>query len=811
MENLDLTNIEALTAALVEAKALIDEKDSKLVEAKALIDEKDSKLVEAKAHADAETTRADAEKKRADAEKKRADAATAKQSLHAHIYHLYAHCFQTLRVRQKGPETTAASSTSVLGRTCPRKLLPWNEFPELHQQKFTDLSNAFGDKLLLPPLSRASAVQEMAQEVTHASEIESSLFCSLVIEFPVAKIASTWRQIVSEEVEKVEFHPNTAYIKKICEQVHEYNMQGSDDENSPDEFLDLSSIRADIPEPVTVVSAFASRGRRPSLDISNAGRNLKRPATSPPDPDRTQPIKMRSPERRINPDGTFLRRVNESPNVKNLLVIEHKPAHVFTPDLLCSALKDIVDSGSRIFTESIDPGASSPASGKIENLKNQEHPPSSQLVAKALVQTYNYMVTLGLSYGYLSTGQATILLHINYKEPSELYFHLCVHQKDVSDIPRHDLDDSPAQDSEISSALENGIKNTPYAMVMTMIQLAFNSTNLSVQQIASIQNRLPRFHGSKKPPSDPSSGSGKGNESGNTGSSSLRNPYPQFPPPDGRSSSQHEHDPSKKKQAVHVDSYTNSSTCRLPRPEYCSQRCLLGLANGGYLDQSCPNVNLHCKEPSFESSSASVHKKHQISLSQLVDIVKAQLDTNLDSDCEVQPNKSGLLGILVKLTAHPYGYTFVGKGMLNLALPFIRHELKVYYQLRPVQGEVVPVCLGHVSMQQTLNYGFQPIRQMLLLSYAGEPVMEMDYGVVNNLESRLLALGVVHGDVREANVTHDAQSGRTMLIDFHRSQIIKCPPDSWRIGYYEDAAVQKTNSGNSWDNGRPVKRVHLET
>ncbi|KAL2888496.1 hypothetical protein HOO65_040833 [Ceratocystis lukuohia] len=327
MENLDLTNIEALKAALVEAKALIDEKDSK--------------LVEAKAHADAETTRADAEKKRA-------DAATAKQSLHAHIYHLYAHCFQTLRVRQKGLETTAASSTCVLGRTCPRKLLPWNEFPELHQQKFTDLSNAFGDELLLPPFSHASVVQGMAQKVSHASEIESSLFCSLVIEFPVATIASTWLEIISEEAEGVEFHPNTAYIKGIWEQVQEYRMKGSDDENLADEFLDISSIRADIPEPVTVVSAFASRGRRPSLDILNAGCNLKRPAISPPDPDRTQPIKMRSPERTIRPD-----------------VIEHKPAHVFTPDLLY-------------------PGASSPASGKIENLKNQEHPPRSQLVANAL-------------------------------------------------------------------------------------------------------------------------------------------------------------------------------------------------------------------------------------------------------------------------------------------------------------------------------------------------------------------------------------------------------------------------------------------
>ncbi|KAL2887380.1 hypothetical protein HOO65_050501 [Ceratocystis lukuohia] len=317
--------------------------------------EKDSEIAEAKAVADAEKTRA--------------DALNARQSLHAHLYQLYAHCFQTLRIRQKGPETTAAGSTSVLGRTCPRMLLPWIDFPELHQQKFTDLSNAFGDELLLPPFSDACALQRVAQRWLHGSENESSRFCSMIIEIPVATIASTWRQIVSEEAEEVEFCPNTAYIDEFCEQLQECQMKRSGDENSVDEFLDIFSIRADIPEPVTVVSAFASRGCRPSLDISNAGRNLKRPATSPPDPDGTRPIKAQSPERSIKPDGTFVRIANKSPKVKNLLVIEHKPAHVFTPDLLRSALKNIVDSRSRIFTESTDPGASPPASEKTENMK----------------------------------------------------------------------------------------------------------------------------------------------------------------------------------------------------------------------------------------------------------------------------------------------------------------------------------------------------------------------------------------------------------------------------------------------------------
>ncbi|KAL2885209.1 phosphotransferase-like protein [Ceratocystis lukuohia] len=569
MEDSDLTNIEAVKAALAAAyahldavtafadarkartdadkthddtiKALDDTANAYSDVTKALADAR-------KARADAEKTRADAKKALADAEKTRAHDLNARQSLHAHIYHLYAHCFQTLRIRQKGPETTAPGSTSVLGRTCPMKLLPWNDFPELHQKKFTDLSNAFGDELLLPPLSDTYALQRTAQEWSHDSENESSRFCSMLIELHVATIASTWRQIVSEEAEEVEFCPNTAYIKESCEQLQEYKMKDSDDENSGVTCLDISSMRADISEPATVVSAFPSRGRRPSQDISNAGRNLKWPANSPPDSDGTRPIKAQSPERSIKPDGTFVKITNKPPKVKNLLVIEHKPANVFTPDLLRSAFRNIVDSGSRIFTESTDPRPSPSASGNTEK-KNQKHPAGSKLVAKALVQTYHYMVTLGLSYGSISTGQATILLHINYKEPSELYFRLCVHQKDVGDIPCRGSEDPLAQDSQISSALENGIKNTPYAMLMTMIQLAFDHTNLSVQEIASIQNRLPRFHGSKKPPSDPSSSSGKGNGSEDTGSSSLRNPYPQLPPPDGRSSSQREQDPFKKHTA----------------------------------------------------------------------------------------------------------------------------------------------------------------------------------------------------------------------------------------------------------------------
>ncbi|KAL2887246.1 hypothetical protein HOO65_050367 [Ceratocystis lukuohia] len=365
---------------------------------------------------------------------------------------------------------------------------------------------------------------------------------------------------------------------------------------------------------------------------------------------------------------------------RNLLVIEHKPAHIHTPTLLENALEQIAKSDGSIFPGSMD----LESVGEIKKIQKPQ------------------------------TGECTVLLHIDYKEPSELYFHLCVHQKDVKGIPLRPITAPLAQDHEIAAALEDGIKNTPYAIIMTMIQLALNQPNLSPQQIASVQKDLPRYPNPKSPPSDQSPGPNKGNGNGGDG-------------------------------------------------------------------------------------------KHPLTLAQLVDIIQTQLDTNLDSDCEVQRHKSGLFGTLVKLTAHPYGYTFVGKGMMDLGLPFIHHELQVY----SIHGVFVPVCLGHVSMQQTLNVEFLPIRQMLLMFYAGESASEMDDGV-DNIEAQLLALGVVHGDIREENVTHDVMSDCTMLIDFHRARILN-PSQTTFVDSNESAAVKRGRYEHSWDDGRSTKRICLGT
>ncbi|KAL2889489.1 hypothetical protein HOO65_020031 [Ceratocystis lukuohia] len=722
-------------------KARVDAERLRAEEEKAQSAEKDKLIAEKDELISAEKARADAEKARADAEK----ALNVSTSLHAYLYNLYAHCFQTITV--------------------------------------------------LPPKDENATVP--AQHL----EGDSSKFCSAVIEQPTANIAKNWLKIEPKGIEKIEFRTNMRHIKRLIDQIEECHRQEATVEVSrDDDDYNSSSDVVDILEPVTIISASALRGRGAPNATVSLRPNLKRPAILPPDASEPRPSKAQSPNRSIKPDGTCVAIMEKTLKDRCLLVIEHKPAHIHTPTLLENALEQIAKSDGSIFLGSMGP----------ESVSGTKKMPKSQkglaIVAKALVQTYNYMVALGLSYGYISTGECTVLLHIDYEEPSELYFHLCVHQKDVKGIPLRPVTAPLAQDDDIAAALEDGIKNTPCAIIMTMIQLALNQPNLSAQEIASVQKDLPRYPDTKNPPSDPSPGPGKGDGNGGGkggGNPSLRDKYPLLPPPSGGSSSQSLQDPSKR-QMANKHTYMNPGPHRPPQPEYCSQKCLLGVVNGSFLDASCPNSHLHWQY------SASSDGKHPLTLAQLVDVIQTQLDTNLDSDCEVQRHKSGLFGTLVKLTAHPYGYTFVGKGMMDLGLPFIHHELQVYSRLRPIQGVFVPVCLGHVSMQQTLNVEFLPIRQMLLMSYAGESVREMG-DVVDNIEAQLLALGVVHGDIREENVTYDAMSGRTMLIDFHRAQVFDPAPKTAFAVWDESAAVKRGQYEHSWDDSRSTKRICLDT
>jgi hypothetical protein len=137
---------------------------------------------------------------------------------------------------------------------------------------------------------------------------------------------------------------------------------------------------------------------------------------------------------------------------------------------------------------------------------------------------------------------------------------------------------------------------------------------------------------------------------------------------------------------------------------------------------------------------------------------------------------------LFKLTLDSHGYTFVAKGTVEAFVRCLKHEGRVYQHLDEVQGELVPVYLGNISLAKPyfLDLGVR-IVHMLLMSWAGEEAeKDVMLGMPQDISAetkravaRLRDCGVEHGDVRSANVLWNAEIGSVMLIDFERSEILK--------------------------------------
>jgi hypothetical protein len=73
------------------------------------------------------------------------------------------------------------------------------------------------------------------------------------------------------------------------------------------------------------------------------------------------------------------------------------------------------------------------------------------------------------------------------------------------------------------------------------------------------------------------------------------------------------------------------------------------------------------------------------------------------------------------LTLELYGYTFVAKGTVRAFETNLNHEAWIYRYLTRVQGELIPVYLGSISLSHPyfLGVGVR-IVPMLLISWAGE-------------------------------------------------------------------------------------------
>ena len=417
---------------------------------------------------------------------------------------------------------------------------------------------------------------------------------------------------------------------------------------------------------------------------------------------------------------------------------------------------------------------------------------SEWLTAAALTQTYAYMLENGLEYSKLVTGEADVFLQVTADEPQTLYYHLA----------------EPNIEAEAHSEVDILLCRTAVGQTLTFCLMALDSKPRSqkwrnhaletayravidheaiLRQIPTEEKTLTpppsafhaRIHPFKRSPIMLRSRKSRKARNSCSPADIIVHEDPQSPSGSSDETSQVD-TPSKPRartgqmRSVKSSQATKESDVR--HRQYCTQACLLGLVRKHPLDDTCPNINAH------RAHGAGDH--HALGRKSLAKLMSRQLAENPDNGCEPL-GKQGARGALFRLTLESYGYTFVAKGTVTAFKAKLKHEGLVYRNLDKVQGELIPVYLGNISLVRPyfLDFGVR-IVHILLMSWAGEQarndlMLAMGRDLVaetSEAVTKLLDYGVEHQDVRPPNVLWNTEERKVMLVDFERSEIWKQLP-----------------------------------
>ncbi|TWU72509.1 hypothetical protein ED733_002562 [Metarhizium rileyi] len=371
-------------------------------------------------------------------------------------------------------------------------------------------------------------------------------------------------------------------------------------------------------------------------------------------------------------------------------------------------------------------------------------------VARALIRVFNYMLLHGVRYGYVTTGKSRVFLYYDEEEPLVLRWHLCLPEKVVAQTR--------------SAAVEaSQLSLTTLAQLASFCLVSLSSPALTGRWLGMAVDRAGRVlkkwkeeaYEYKDPATPP--GHGRQSERGDAG---------------GEGGEGGEGGGDSSGQQTQNDGADSSSSA--PTKEYCTQACLLGLKSGcGELDDKCPNVAFHRVAGSA---------RHAINATQFTDLMGEQLRQDAYQGCDalISQRKFGATGVLFKLELVEFGYTFVGKGTIPKCLGHLEHESSIYQRLVELQGEVVPVHLGMVSLASGyLLPGGARVMHMMMMSWGGELAAK---ATLPDLESEtqrsmrtIFSHGVYHNDEREPNLLWNSERGRVMVIDFDCSKLLPPP------------------------------------
>ncbi|KAM3427603.1 hypothetical protein NHJ13734_008923 [Beauveria thailandica] len=671
-------------------------------------------------------------------------------------------------------KSTTHGRTDIIKKYYPLRMCPWTDFPELCQQQFARIQDALGTQRLFPSVSELDGNEKRLLENLPLGFNESEAFLS----------ESRSSLFVYETLERPTQHIINAYLNTTAQETPLY-------------FDGLSAgwkTRYHSDSNASSSSATGQSGDSSSANSESSGGGT-RTIIGQQRPKKIQPdclvlrMEMLSSDRRGGGGGLTPHEEADEGDGENVLraisrvmVGEHKAFHRVRAIILTQVLNAIAEDfmvrlARKALMKKPVPGVVTDAAGAV--IQSTGNIPGFIFFTYALAQTFHYMVTSGLEFGYMAAGESVTFLRVPRDEPTMLLYHTEL-------FPQFCHPPTGADDAANDTTAANiDINTLAVARLCSLTLLALESPAVGPREISIQLSQLAEFPNlplslreesaatSSPTTTTPSSSressrrrrrdeAGGDDDDENSGDNSGRRGrkiahQPRNPSPLKKQSTAPRQQPSDAAN----DGYTNDKTApalqfayssqpgrgrygfpSLPSPfdpisfkplrPYCTHRCLRSLMQGeDSVDYDCPNVLLHLEATrrirwpvvAEEVASYRGHHRHPIGPAELTELVQQQLLNNVEQDCECLLGLNGAIGCLFRLTVTGFGYTLVAKGVQSFHANRLYHEAVIYKKLAAQQGVLIPVCLGVVKLR--LPYPMtngKLVTNMLLLSYAGTPL-----------------------------------------------------------------------------------------
>lgn len=744
--------------------------ESRLQRLERLLEEERRLRQQAESQAEDERRRAEDERYRAEAAQRKLQNTTFEEFLKAcHDNFHNAFSVQTdERFRTKG------STTNPRDKYYPKSLRAWEDYPEMHLEVFEEVYGFFHppDQQPLRPFNSVAFCEGLGRDLRLrkiASEADLQSYERTALETMVTHVINQLCEIETAQVrfnlgQGIAFENHVNTLSDVAEEVQQH--------------LNIRTPQASPEPPSSSDSESDTKRKRTRADQFCVYRNIE--------------------------------------DVRKLLfLVEYKPPHKVSKDNIQAGFRPMdIDETLRMATIPTE-------------LEARLQDNADRLIAAIATQTFHYMIENGLEYSYITTGETFVFLRIKEDDPTTLYYHLAVPGDEIN---------TPELDFPLS--------HTAIGQVISFCLMAFRSEQRNQRWIRNATSKIEKYQVDyeailrKIPVTErklaPSSAY-KGRKNPNP----KKSPYftrqraikekeqkgaetrartktktscgpdeamsrddededPDTPskPASSRLAGQQNTSKGKFTAAENVSGRNTLSGSKGKQRQYCTQLCLLGLARGLPLDDRCPNVLSH-----------RIHgDQHAINLQQFRELLRRQLEEDLDHDCEPL-GLQGARGALFKLTLASHGYVFVGKGTVKAFVPCLLHEGRVYGHLEKVQGTAVPVYLGNIDLIEWyyLALGVR-ILHFLLMSWGGS---EIDDGYYVEEAQRTLDEvrneGIEQEDFRSPNLLWNEENQRVMLIDFERATYINRSKESITITNVKEKPVLQEVSHNM-KRKRPLSR-----